>query len=188
MRFSTIFSVLATSAMAFAGVVPKRAATDVQNAFTSLSGNCDPIISKFDSCQDDQCSTELVNELATTIAPCDATIKPLSCDAANDGVAGAASDFATVSLGKVPGLTNFTHAPLQKIANGLESLKTKCGSNCPNLATALPKVDSALSSCLGTATNVCSGLKPLLSSKYVLCPHPRSFADNFAGSTTRQAP
>ena len=113
MRFSIIFSVLATSAMAFAGVIPKmvvkRAATDVQNAFTSLSGNCDPIISKFDSCQDDECSSELVNELASAIAPCDATIKPLSCDAANDGVANAASDFATVSLGKLPGLINFTH-------------------------------------------------------------------------------
>ena len=165
MRFSTIFAVLSASAMAFASVVPeivaKRSVTDVQKPFTDLSSKCDTIIPKFDSCNDDQCSDSIVNELVSAINDHTTTLGGVTGGPGTSPVATSVSDVVTVSVGEDPGI-RFTHTPLQKITKALDAHKTKCGSKCPNLINTYAKVDPPFSLFLKDAFNLAPGLVNLV--------------------------
>ena len=105
MRFSTIFTVLAAGAMAFASAVPaKRSASDIQSVFNNLSGNCDTILSKLDSCQDDSCTSEIVGELASAIDGCTTTLGGTSGGPADTAVSNAVADVVNVSFCGFPEL------------------------------------------------------------------------------------
>ncbi|KAF9649480.1 hypothetical protein BDM02DRAFT_3113693 [Thelephora ganbajun] len=153
MRFSTIFTVLAVGAMAFAGAVPeivaKRSITDITNAFNDLSNKCDTILSKFDNCWDDTCSDAIVVELVGAIDVCTTSLGGL-----------------TGGLG-TPALATVVANVVIKIADSLDVHKTKCGSRCPNLLTTYGKVDVSLSACLTVCFNLCIGLAVLVSALLV---------------------
>jgi len=101
MRFSTIFTVLAAGAMAFASAVPeivaKRSTTDIQNAFYDLSGKCDTILPKLYDCKDDTCSTLVCAELVDAIDECTAVLGGLTGGFGTATLAFAVADVVTVS-------------------------------------------------------------------------------------------
>ena len=165
MRFSTIFTVLATGALAFAGSVPetaaKKNATDIQNPFTDLSHKCDTIIPKFDNCVDDHCSDEIVVELVTAINGSTNALDGLPGGPSTPDLATVVSDVVTVSVGKYLGLRS-THTPFQKITRALDAHKTGCGPKCPSLMNTYAKLDPPFSLCLKAAFNLAPGLPPLV--------------------------
>jgi len=114
MRFSTIFTVLAAGAMAFAGAVPeivaKRSITDVQNTVADLSHKIDTITPKFGNCFDSTCSNEIVLEIVAAVDACTASLGPLSGGTATTALVTVVADVVTVSLGEFPGasLTSLT--------------------------------------------------------------------------------
>ena len=192
MRFSTILAVLAAGATAFAAVIPntvtpnnvnpttdnsnnvdpnnnsdpktvtKGSNTDFQSSFTSLGSQCTPIIQKFDTCSDDSCTTEIVDELVAAINTCKSGAGGSSGNNADSGLANAISGVVNVSGSKLLGPRS-THTPFQQIASGLEDHKNKCGGGCPNILTAYGQVDSSLSDCLSAYFNVSQGLAGLVS-------------------------
>jgi hypothetical protein len=165
MRFSTIFTVLAAGAMAFAGAVPeivaKRSNADIQNAFTDLSHKCDTIIPKFDNCWDDECSDAIVVELVAAVDVCTAALGGLHGGLATPALATVVAEVVTVSVGRFPGF-HLTDACLQKISVGLDGHKTKCGSKCPGLIDIYAKVDLSLSLCLKAVFELVFGLLVLV--------------------------
>jgi hypothetical protein len=161
MRFSTVLTILATGAMAFAGAIPKRSPTDVQNAFNNLSNQCDTIIPKLDDCKDDDCTNQVVQQLVSAINDCKSTIGPLTCGTGDDGIANAIAGVVTVSSNKLLAPPS-AYMQFQKIANGLENHKNSCGNGCPNVLTDYAQVDSALSGCLSASVDLCSGLPALV--------------------------
>ena len=169
MRFSTVFTVIATGAMAFAAVIPdsvvKRSTTDIQNAFTNLGSQCDTIIPKFNDCSSDDCTNEVVSELVSAINNCKNNLGG-SGGAGDSNLANAVSGVVNVSGGKLLE-PHSTHSQFQKIASGLEDHKNKCGSGCPNVLTAYGQVDSSLSGTLSACFNLSSGLVSLVSPMWV---------------------
>jgi len=163
MRFSTIFTVLAAGATAFAAAVPgiamKRSVTDIQNAFNTFSSAADTIIPKLDDCMDDTCSKNIVTELVQAISACNSTIGGLTGGPATPALTSLVANVVTVSNGKFPG-SHFTDASLQKIGVGLDGHKTKCGSKCPGLPDIYAQVDSPLSLCLQKVSGPVPDLLP----------------------------
>ena len=105
MRFFTVFTVLAASAMAFAGAIPdiiaKRGVADVQNSMTALSNQCDTILPKFDDCHDDDCTTTIVLELDAAINSCKNTLGGLTGGLGSPALASVVVDLVTVSVCKL---------------------------------------------------------------------------------------
>ena len=170
MRFSTIFTVLAAGAMAFAGSVPeivaKRSNTDIKNAFNDLSDKCDTIIPKFDDCYDDTCTASICAELIVAIGECTTVLGGLTGGLGTLTVAHAVVDVVTVSAGQLPGFYS-TNATFQKISVGLEDHKTQCGSGCPGLIDIYADVDVSLSVCLQAVFGLCLGLLALVTVLWV---------------------
>ena len=104
MRFSTIFTVLATGVMAFAGAVPeivaKRSNTDITNAFHTLSNQCDTILPEFAHCGNDQCTKDITAKVVAAIDVCTATINSHPGGLANLAVAKVIVDVMAVSVGE----------------------------------------------------------------------------------------
>jgi len=165
MRFSTIFTVLATGAMALAaavpGIVEKRSVADIQNAFNTLSGAADTIIPKFDDCMDDTCSKEIVTELVGAIDTCTSTISGLTGGPATSDLGSLVANVVNVSNAKFPA-PHFTHAPFQKISVALEEHETKCGTKCPTLIDIYAPINTSLPSCLQKAVSFVTDLLPLV--------------------------
>jgi hypothetical protein len=144
-----------------AGPTPKRSPADIQSAFGDLGSKCDTIIPKFDDCKDDNCTNQVALQLVNAINDTKNVIGPLTCGTGDNGVANAIAGVVTVSSSKLLGPLP-THLSFQKITNGLEDHKNKCGSGCPNVLTDYAQVDSSLSGCLNTSFNMCSGLPALV--------------------------
>ena len=168
MRFSTIFTVIAAGAMAFASSVPeliaKRSTTDIQNAFSDLGDKCsNDILPKFDDCSDDTCTIEICAEIIAAIDDCKTTIGGFT----GIGTIGLATvivdDVLAVSGGKFLGPWYSAHMPFQTIAVGLQTHKDKCGGNCPGILTTYAEVDVSLSACLSLCFSLCFGLSFLIS-------------------------
>ena len=78
MRFSTIFTVLAAGAMAFAGAIPevveKRATSDVVNAFNTLNNQCNTFIPQLGACTTNDCTSAVIVQLVAAINVCTTTL------------------------------------------------------------------------------------------------------------------
>ena len=98
MRFSTVFAVLATGAMAFAGAIPKRSdTTDVQTVFNNLGTQCDTLLPKLDACGDDDCTNKVVLQLVDAVNDCKNKIAPLPSGPGDNSTANVVADIVTVS-------------------------------------------------------------------------------------------
>ncbi|KAF9783963.1 hypothetical protein BJ322DRAFT_888143 [Thelephora terrestris] len=148
MRFFTIFTVLAAGAMAIAGAVPeivaKRSTTDIQNAFSTLSGQCDSILPKFTSCNDNACTTTVVAELVVAIEACTTVLK------------GCGPGIPTTDL------VNVVVEVIVKITAALSAHVGVC-VGCSGLIDIYASVNVALAACLAVVVELCVGLAGLLS-------------------------
>ena len=107
MRFSTIFTVLTASAMAFAGVISqisvKRSITDVQEVCDDFITMADVFHFEIMSCQcsNDTCSVITIEQLVNTINDCSIALNtlPEGSLSANDTFAETATSTVDVSLG-----------------------------------------------------------------------------------------
>lgn len=119
MRFSTVFSVLAVSAVALAGAPPNgdvsngdpsngpdapapQNATDFKSAFNGLGQQSGPPLLELGNCQDDSCTSQAVNDIVNAIKPCNSSLAPVPAGTGSDDDANTLLDFTTVSLGKFP--------------------------------------------------------------------------------------
>ena len=178
MHFSTIFTVLAAGAMAFAGAVPasgpvaiaKRSNTDIKNAFNDLSDKCDAIFPKYSGCTDDTCSALLAAEIVVAVSECTTVLGGLTGGLGTLTVANAVVEAVTVSVGQLPEFHS-THTAFQKISVGLDTHKTQCGSGCPGLIDIYADVDLSLSVCLQAVFGLCFGLLALVTVLWVLDVH-----------------
>ena len=162
MRFSTIFTVIAAGAMAFASALPaKRSNADVQAALTALGNQCDTIVPKFGNCQDDDCNKNVILQMTAAIDDCKNTIGGLTGGNPDSDLANAVASVVNVGGGKLLG-PHFIHTPFQKCTADLDDHKTTCGSGCPNLPTLYGQIDDSLSACLSTCFNLFSGLPALV--------------------------
>jgi len=148
MRFSTIFTVLAAGAMAFAGAVPeivaKRSNVNIQNAFNALNSQCDTIIPQLKNCNDNDCTSGVIVQLVAAIDSCKTTLGSCTGGIATTAVASVVADVVT------------------KITVGLNDHKNGC-SQCTDLVDIYAQVDVALSACLGVVFKLCLGLSLLVS-------------------------
>jgi len=149
MRFSTIFTVLAAGAVAFASAVPeivaKRSGVEVEAELIVLSGKCDNIIPKFDHCYDDDCTNEIVFELIAVIKDC------------NTKIGGFLGVIAT------PNIASIVVEIVTKITVALKNHKTHCDSGCPNILATYALIDISLSAWLRVCLDICLGLFVLVS-------------------------
>ena len=195
MRFSTIFTVLAAGAMAFAGAVPeivaKRSNTDMKNAFDDLDNKCDTIIPKFSGCKDDTCSALVVAELVVAIKECTTVLGGLSGGLGTITVANAVVGVVTVSVGRLPGSTSLT-LPCRKSLPVSTRTRPSVAASAPGLINIYADIDLSLSVCLQTVFNLCTGLVALVTVRWVLDIHlppvpsltplqTRRVVDQFAG-------
>ena len=161
MRFSTVLTVLATGAMAFAGTIPKRSDTDLQAVFNNLGTQCDTLLPKLDACSDDDCTNQVVLQMVDAVNDCKNKIGPLPGGTGDSDDANVVANIVTVSYDQVVGPES-THIPFQKIENGLESHKNKCGTGCPKILTTYAQLDSPLSDCLNACFKMYTGLSSLV--------------------------
>ena len=125
MRFSTVFCVLAASAVALAAAIPintvpngssnmdvpntsnnpdqQSSNTDVPTAFNNLDQQSSTPLGEFDNCLSDDCTTQAVNDLTTTLNNCGDIVKSVPNGTGDDNDATAVVNFVTVSVGKFPG-------------------------------------------------------------------------------------
>ena len=166
MRFFAIFTVVAAGVMALAGAIPeaamKRDVATIQNAFSTLENKVDTIMPKFNGCNNDDCTTEVVVELVAVISDCTNVLGSVNGGIGTLALASVVAEVFTVSFGKSSGL-HFTYMLLQKITVGLGNHKNQCGSGCPNILSIYAQIDVALSVCLNLCFQLCLGLSGLVS-------------------------
>ncbi|KAF9785146.1 hypothetical protein BJ322DRAFT_811805 [Thelephora terrestris] len=130
MRFSTVISVLACGAMAFAaalapGVLVGRSSTGVSDAVSVLNHKCDSILPLFDTCNDAQCTDTIVLKLVAEV-----DVATAACVNLNEGI----------SAPLVQGVAGV----VSKIILKLNSHKLSCGGKCGDFSV-YAKIDLCIS-------------------------------------------
>ena len=168
MRFSTIFTVLATGSVAFTAAVPqivaKRDAMGIQTTLGDLGnqlGNIAPVLTGF---KGDECAENAFEPMVSAIENQTSNLSGVSCDSDNDAVVSSHQSrqckFWVVSGASS---TSLTHR-YQAVVFPLESHKNECDPNgCPKSDQKCSDVDPSLSELLIKTFQLCPATRSSIS-------------------------
>ena len=124
MRFSSILSVIAVSAVALVGAAPTpQNGIDINAALIDLGRRSSH------QCVGGQC-VRAVNDIVNVVDRCNSALAVVPAGLCGNEDTGALLDFTMVSLGKFPS-SDIPHSrPSQEIAAGLNQHQSDCSDNC----------------------------------------------------------